>query len=152
MADGIQVRVKLMVEGCEVDGAVEVPRGRTARRVLLPVLQRLTDTVVSIAERRVVEEGGRISCAKGCDACCRQMVPISATEAYGLAAVLEAMEVGRAQRILARFERGLEALDRAGVLERLMRRAELSGEEPAELDRDYFAAQVACPFLEKRAC
>src|SRR5579884_4306054 len=97
------VHVRLTVEGCEVEGAVEVPEGRVARRALLPVLQRLTDAVVGVAGQRVADEGRSVSCAKECDACCRQMVPISPTEAYGLAELLNSMETSRAQKILARF-------------------------------------------------
>lgn len=141
------VRVRLTVGETEVDGAVQLPAAPMPRRILLPVLQRLTDTVVTVGAGEAP-----VSCRKGCDACCRQMVPISKTEAFGLAESVARMPAPKAQRILARFEEGLGRLDAAGVLDKLLRWQKLKGEDLRCLDRDYFAAGVPCPFLERGAC
>ena len=143
------LRLKLMVDGCEVEAAVAVPEQPGLRRVILPILQRLADTVVRVAERA---GEWKVSCQKGCDACCRQMVPISPTEAYALGAVVEGMAAERAAEILGRFDRVRERLAELGLLGRLHDRHALTLEQQRELDRDYFSANVACPFLEDRAC
>ena len=143
------LRLKLLIDGHEVEAAVEVPGEPGPRQVILPILQRLTDVVVEVAERGYE---AKVSCQKGCDACCRQMVPISPTEAYALGALVEAMSAERAAGVLERFDRGRERLAELGVLGRLHDRHALTLEQQRELDRDYFGAGVACPFLEGRAC
>ena len=83
------VLVRLTVEGVEIQGAVALPAGRLAGRVLLPALRRLTDAIVGVAWRRMEEGGEKVTCRKGCDACCRQMVPIAPVEASALAEYLD---------------------------------------------------------------
>lgn len=146
------VHLQLTVDGVEIEAAVPLPAGPAPRRVVLPTLQGLTDTIVQIAETRAGEAGETVSCKKGCDACCRQMVPISPAEAYALGAVLDAMPPPQAARILERFDVAVETLAAKGLLPRLERRHTLSPDEAAQLDRDYFAAAVNCPFLQNRAC
>jgi Fe-S-cluster containining protein len=149
-SETIHVRLTLGQTGLE--GAFALQTGRQPKRVILPVLHRLADSIVQIAEAGSGEAAAAVTCRKGCDACCRQMVPLAPTEAHGLAETLGRMTPAAAQRVLARFERGMEALDKKGILDRLRKRSELTPEELERLDRDYFAAQVPCPFLERRAC
>jgi Fe-S-cluster containining protein len=146
------VLIQLTVEGVEIKGAVALPRNRSPRRVLLPTLQRLTDTIVSVARRRVESQGQHISCRKGCDACCRQMVPIAPEEAWALAAYLDASPASTSTPILDRFERAVETLEEKGLLDLLDRRHEWTAAQLEALDRRYFAAQVPCPFLVDREC
>ena len=143
------LHLKLTIDGHEVEAAVEVPERPGPRRLLLPILQQLTDTVVQIAER---SSSSKVSCRKGCDACCRQMVPISPTEAYALAALMETLPPRRVAAILERFDRAREKLAELELLDRLRDRHTLTLTQQQQLDRDYFAARVACPFLENRAC
>ncbi|MCL2648049.1 MAG: YkgJ family cysteine cluster protein [Phycisphaerales bacterium] len=143
------LHLKLTIDGYEVEAAVEVPEQPSPRRLLLPILQRLADTVVHIAEQSCA---AKVSCRKGCDACCRQMVPISPTEAYALAALMERVPPRRVAAILEGFDRGRERLADVGLLGRLQDRQVLTSDQQRQLDRDYFAADVACPFLEDCAC
>jgi len=117
--------------------------------VLLPTLQQLTDTVAQIAEQTCT---AKVSCRKGCDTCCRQMVPISPTEAYALAALMETLPPERTATILARFDQACEKLSDLDLLTRLHARHTLTLSQQRQLDRDYFTADIACPFLEDRAC
>lgn len=146
------VLIKLTVDGVEIEGAVELPVGQIPRQVLLPVLQRLTDAVVDIAQQQAEATGEKVSCRKGCDACCRQMVPIAPSEAFGLAEYLDSLPAAVAVPILERFDLAVEALQDKGLLESLKHRERLSEAELHALDRAYFAAQVACPFLVDKAC
>ncbi|MGN6369472.1 MAG: YkgJ family cysteine cluster protein [Phycisphaerae bacterium] len=155
MNNSSRVHVKLVIDGAEIEGAVELPAApgeNPPRRLLLPVLQNLTNAIVTLAEQRVLENGAPVTCAKGCDACCRQMVPVSPTEAYGLAHLLTQLSAAHAKRIGKRFAENAAALHRAGLLDKLRNRHRLSQGELAKLDRDYFAQQLPCPFLEDHAC
>lgn len=120
---------------------------------LLPVLQRLDDAVVDAAVAVAARQGKTISCRAGCGACCRQLVPISRTEALGLAQLIAAMPEDRRAHVLGRFHDATAALQARGLLDRL--RAAPQVADPVEqnrLAREYFQAQVACPFLEEESC
>jgi Fe-S-cluster containining protein len=146
------LRIKLTIAGCEVEAAVSVPTVPAPRQGLLPILRNLTDTIVTIAEQQAQADGRSVSCRKGCDACCRQMVPISPAEAHGLAEAVGGLSPELQSRILKRFERAEDQLARAGLLPRLETRHALSPAEQHQLDVDYFRAEIPCPFLEHRAC
>jgi Fe-S-cluster containining protein len=146
------LRIKLTIAGCDVEAAVRVPAAPAPRHVLLPILRNLTDTVVTIAEQQALSEGRTISCRKGCDACCRQMVPISPAEAFALAEVVGGLSPELQSRILKRFDRAERQLAKRGLLDRLNDRHALSPAEQHQLDVDYFRAQIPCPLLERHAC
>ncbi len=48
---------------------------------IVPLLQIVTDKIVAIGVSEMESGGGRISCRKGCSACCSQLVPVSEPEA-----------------------------------------------------------------------
>jgi Fe-S-cluster containining protein len=80
------------------------------------------------------------------------MVPLGAAEAFYLEQTIEAMDGRAAVGVKRRFERVMGELERVGLLERLRKREGLNPEQLSQLDRDYFAAQIACPFLVDRSC
>src|SRR5664279_5908467 len=71
-------------------GRLEIPVPTAPMRAveLLPLLQSLTDTLVNIATENVEADGARVSCRKGCGACCRQLVPISEIEVESIRRVV----------------------------------------------------------------
>jgi Fe-S-cluster containining protein len=146
------VLVKLTVEGVAIEGAVELPAGPSPRRTLLPALQRLTDAIVGIAHERAAGAGEHVSCRKGCDACCRQMVPLAPAEVFALASYLDGLMPSTVAPVLQRFDQAVETLQAKGLLDALRMRHQLPPPEMQALDRAYFAARIACPFLVDRAC
>jgi Fe-S-cluster containining protein len=127
-----------------------VPTGACRAEALLPGAQALADQVASLGQTRARREGHTVSCAKGCGACCRQLVPISATEARHLVAVIAALPPERAGAIRKRFEEAHSRLEAAG----LPPRGHPETEKPAyrEFGLAYFRQSVACPFLEEESC
>lgn len=131
---------------------VQVPAEPIRPAELLPVLHEFNDALIGAAVAQVEAQGKRISCRAGCGACCRQIVPISETEARYLADLIAAMPDDQRQRVTARFTEVLEALAASGLLERL--RAE-PPTDPAGRNRlglEYFHLGLACPFLEDESC
>ena len=122
---------------------VEVPGGPARPVDLLPVLHEINGKLIEAAA------GDRqVSCQAGCGACCRQIVPISETEARYLADLVAALPDERRRRVIARFGEVLRALAESGMLARL-------GSEQADwhqLGLDYFRLGIACPFLENERC
>src|SRR5262249_22809383 len=85
----------------------------------LPLFQSVTDGVVGIATGEAEKEGLTVSCSKGCGACCRQLVPISVTEARRLHQLIQEMPEPRKSEIRRRFAAGRERVECTGLLEEL---------------------------------
>src|SRR4051794_33255843 len=99
----VQVKMALPVYNGAIEAMIPVPAGPVRPIHLLPLFQALTDRVVNLGERVAVQEGGKISCKAGCGACCRQLVPISETEARRVAELVEEMPEPRRTEIRRRF-------------------------------------------------
>ena len=151
-----EFHLRLRVGGAQADevlAKVRVPVGPVRPVDLLPVLQGLADALVDAAIEAVRREGKAVSCRAGCGACCRQLVPISHTEAHGLAAVVAGLPEDRRGQIVERFREVAAALRARGLLDRIEAGPrQTDPDETGRLARDYFKAQVACPFLEDESC
>lgn len=132
--------------------AARLPKAAVKPQALLPVLQDLTNAVVANAEADLAAEGRKVSCQKGCGACCRQVVPISVPEAYHVRDVVEALPEPRRSAVRERFAAGVAKLRTAGLLDPILDQGASNREQLAELGLGYFHAGVACPFLEDESC
>jgi Fe-S-cluster containining protein len=102
----------------------------------------LADALGAIATAESARHGRPVSCARGCGACCREAVPLSAGEAFLLAEAIADSAWDRRAEIEEGFLRAGAALRAAGL-----------GDAPL-LDRaaDYFALSIPCPFLAGEEC
>jgi Fe-S-cluster containining protein len=132
--------------------AVPIPREPIRARVMLPVFQNLTDRIVQEATEAVERKGAKISCQKGCGACCRQLVPISRMEAYHIRDLVAGLPEPRRTEIRARFAAARRRLQEAGLLEKLQQPERARFEDIAPIGMGYWALQIPCPFLEDEAC
>lgn len=144
--------VDLLVGGQKVRVQVTAPTGLTAPAALLPQFESVTDAVVAAGVKAVEAENRRISCKKGCGACCRQLVPISGVEARKLRTLVNEMPERRRAEILARFDSAKLRLGKAGVLDKLLAPESIKGTAVRRLGLDYFFVGVACPFLDDESC
>jgi len=141
-------RVTLEVGGEQVPVEMTVPAGPVAVEDVLPILHGLSSLFATRATARAEADGREISCRAGCGACCRQLVPVAPAEARALARLVEAMPEPRRERVRRRFDEALDILEPLGLMERL----DQNRDDRQAIARDYFAAGVACPFLEDEAC
>lgn len=132
--------LRLSVGDLRVVHPITVPSGPVPAAEVVPALQGLVNAVVAAAEA-----GREISCRKRCGACCRQLVPISRTEAERLLGVIDAMPAERRKVLAARFAAAEVAIKGAVLHER-------QGRTDRELSVAYFALRVPCPFLEEESC
>jgi Fe-S-cluster containining protein len=132
--------------------AITVPTGPTYVRSLLPMVQALTDAVVDAATRHVQEQGQSISCKQGCAACCRQLAPVSETEARQVADLVEQLPEPRRAQVRGRFVEAWRRLAAFGLLKRLQHHENWSHAESWPLGLDYFRERIACPYLEEESC
>jgi Fe-S-cluster containining protein len=132
--------------------SLQLPTAPTPARRMLPVLQTLAHQVIDAAVRESKKRGETISCKAGCGACCRQVVPISLTEARRIAALVEAMPPPRRARVRERFAKAVARLEAAGLLEDVRNFDETPNGTRSPLHPRYFPLGIACPFLEDESC
>lgn len=131
---------------------ISVPEGKTGPESALPFARELTNKIVEFAIKAVEEKGEKISCTKGCGACCDQLVPVSETEAREISKMIQAMPKVRKQQIMERFRLAREKLESAGIWEQLIQPQSMTKEETFEFGINYFRLGIPCPFLEEGAC
>ena len=148
----LNATAELTIAGRKIRLDMPVPAGPTRLGNLLPFLRYLTDRFVDFSVENAQAEGLAVSCKKGCGACCRQLVPISAIEARRLGEVVDQMPEPRKSTILARFEEARRRLQAAGLLERLREPNRIGDDEVDPIGLAYFQQGIACPFLEDESC
>ncbi|HVA51441.1 MAG TPA: methyltransferase regulatory domain-containing protein [Pirellulales bacterium] len=148
----VTAALKMSIAGRPIEKQLEVPAGPTTPRHLLPILQWFTNEVVEAARGQVAQQGKTISCRAGCGACCRQLVPVSRSEAHHLADLVEGLAEPRRGEIRHRFQAAEERLAAAGLLERLAGAMSAPGDSARSIGMEYFRLGIACPFLEDESC
>lgn len=143
-------RGQLKIDGVAMDLSFTVPTGICGHGALLADAQHLADGISNHATARIEQAGHRVSCQKGCGACCRQLVPVSPVEARHLAALVEAMPMDQQTLVRGRFRAAQEVLAAA----------QLGHPGHPEEDKQayrafglsYFRMGLACPFLQEESC
>ena len=148
----LKAAVELQIAGRKLQLEAPIPAGPTQLSDLLPFLRYVTDRFVDASVEKAQEEGLTVSCQKGCGACCRQLVPISAIEAQRLKALVEQMPEPRKSTLLARFEAARQQLQATGLLEKLREPRRINDEDVDPVGLTYFQQRIACPFLEEESC
>jgi Fe-S-cluster containining protein len=142
--------IQMTVAGRPVHLRLTVPTGPTPVRDLLPLFHCLDKLIVNIAEEAVEQAGEHISCRAGCGACCRQIVPISESEAHAVKRLVDDLPEPRRTNVRERFADGVKRMAEVGLLKRMRH---LERETNAiQLGLDYFRVGVPCPFLEEESC
>lgn len=148
--------VSLQTPSGEITTAVGVPTSFVPITAILPLMRSLGEEVQTMEQRRLVEAGQTVSCQKGCAACCRMLVPVSAPEAYALADTIDHLEQNERNRLLAKLDLAGQLLARASLLKQLSSLAEspdpIDDEAVESLNRAYYALRMPCPFLDNEVC
>ena len=148
----VTANIKLASPDWEMGFQVGVPEAPIAVTELLPLAQNLSNAIVDATVQEIETRGGKISCCKGCGACCRQLVPISDVEARYIAELVESLPEPRRSQVKARFEDAVKRLAEAGLLEKLRQPECWYREGYREFGLEYFRQGIPCPFLEDEAC
>ena len=154
MKDEVEYSLKLPTATGHSSLSLRVPREPMRLADLVPLAQRFTNLVVESSVRLEEREGRAISCRAGCGACCRQIVPVSAPEAFRLADHLIGLDDATRDAFLARFDDVERALDAAGMIARLdaLSSGALPAKDRGALAADYFGLTLACPMLIDESC
>jgi Fe-S-cluster containining protein len=153
---GERLDVTIKTPAGPVTSTVELPSGFVPVTEIVPLLRRLGEQAQTLEQQKAVARGRTISCAKGCAACCRMLVPVSPPEALSLRAMIAGLPAERRQAYSRSIADALARLDRAGLLGRLRELADtdrpITDEEIEPINRAYYALRLPCPFLENEMC
>ncbi len=152
MSETITGQGTLNIAGTLVEVSVTVPTTSVKAKQMLPIFQQLANTIVRVGEKKSIEAGKPIACGPGCGACCRQLVPISVSEAFQLNDLVEAMPEPTRSILKQKFETAVEKTRQAGMHERLLEAKNMTPDQRVELALEYFSLGIACPFLEEESC
>lgn len=147
-----RLTVELALPGGRVGVEMEVPTQEVPMQALLPALRTTADAFVAYAAGQSAAGGKPVSCAKGCGACCRQLVPVAEAEARRLAAVVEGLPEPRRSAVRSRFAEAVERVQAAGLLPALEGRTDRLVAKSRDTGLAYFALGIPCPFLEDESC
>ncbi|HMF10721.1 MAG TPA: YkgJ family cysteine cluster protein [Gemmataceae bacterium] len=151
-SERVTLGIELVSTNWKLKTRIAVPAGPTRLIELLPLANSLADAVAGMAEQSVEKQGEKISCKKGCAACCRWMAPVSEVEARRIRKLVDGLPEPRRSQVLARFTEALRRLDQAGLLDRLRARDQWADPDYRKISDQYYAQGITCPFLEDESC
>ncbi|MBI4701388.1 MAG: YkgJ family cysteine cluster protein [Deltaproteobacteria bacterium] len=152
--DLVPFAVTLRTPQGPVAGRIAIDPGPMRLGELVPFAQGITSMYAAKANAAEAQLGHATSCGPGCGACCRQLVPLSAPEAFALSDLVASLPPERRAVVLQRFER---LVAEVGARAESAAVAGLRFDEPrperiAEVARQYFELGLPCPFLEEESC
>jgi Fe-S-cluster containining protein len=146
------VEIQAKIGSCNLKMSVSCPTEPSRVDDFLPLLQILSDKVVAAAEADADRQGKCISCQKGCGACCRQLVPLSPSDARNIARLVAGLPADRQAEIRRRFAAARLTLEQSGMWKKLEQRRHWPEAEVSALGIEYFRLGIPCPFLEDESC
>ena len=148
--DWVTGQITLSVHGAPLEMQMTVPAKSVKPHRMLPIFQQIANSFTDLGVKAVESENKKISCKKGCGACCRQPVPLAEIEAYQIAELVENLPEPRRGKVKMRFDEAAKHFHKIGWFEKLENCKEKEEIEKTVLE--YFFEGVACPFLEEESC
>ncbi len=134
----IEVQLKL-IEGTLHRVNLFIPEGNISLSDLVEPLQGLTNTIIS----HELANNSPSSCSKGCDACCSQLIPLSAAEVFYLKRQVNLLPNAQQKKIRHRFTEIHQTLEKY---------QQQPNQVNFDFEQKYFELKQACPFIDKGAC
>jgi len=134
-----------------IKSSVRVETGPMRLAELAPSAFELTGILGERAAEKERQKGRTISCRPKCGTCCRQMVPISAPEAFFIYDLLQALKAKIRRTFMERFRWVVGLLGKDEELVELLS-GSYTSEDAYLMARPYFFRQIPCPFLMGESC
>ncbi len=151
-----QLEIAINIPAGQLTTMVEVPTGFIPVTAIVPLMTRLGQEAQALEVARVESSGKHLSCAKGCAACCRMLVPLSVPETLALRAYVFSLPTQQREHILTRFAQTKSLLLSRGLWQGLTALCEGIQDSDADrlenMNRQYYGLQIPCPFLEEELC
>lgn len=140
--------VRLDVLGRPLRVRLHASAGRMRLPDLVPAAFSLSSALTDAALAQLAAGGQRPHCGKGCSACCRFLVPVSAVEALWMWERTAALPGPRRARLLKAYLEGAQRVLKAGPPSL----AAGGADRIEEVARWYAGLGLDCPFLVGGAC
>src|SRR5437868_266478 len=95
-------RVGLRVGNVPLDLEMTVPAKPVKPHRMLPIFHQMADSFADIGVQIEENKGNPISCKPKCDACCHQAIPVSESELYYIAELVDSMPEPRRSEVRTR--------------------------------------------------
>src|SRR4051812_12922310 len=105
----------------ELEAELEIPTGPMRLAELAERVLDLSSAVADMLGESAEKNGHKVSCRKGCAACCRALIALSPAEAFLLADLVDTMPEPAQTRVRERFARAEALMKQRGFVERLDR-------------------------------
>ncbi len=126
-----------------VTGTLSVAAERVSLADMVPAARELADRFAEIASDHAASCGQKVSCRKGCTACCNYLLPLSAPEAMQLAGDIASLSPQQREDLLKRFDR---------VCGTIFAAARPKASTAEALGEWYAGLHASCPFLVDGLC
>jgi Fe-S-cluster containining protein len=132
---------------------VEIPDMMITLADLVPPIQNLTDSVVSLAIKEHTKTGKAVSCKAGCASCCNQLIPLSVPEVFYIMDHIRRFPKPRQMKTIDRFKEVYKVITDNNLIDRLKVLVD-DKDHPRDpsISRKYFEMGCPCPFLEDQSC
>lgn len=137
-----KITIRINRNGPPQELKLVIPNGAIGLMDLIPSMYRLFDLILTVELTKYT-----VLCHKGCNQCCRQLVPISIPEAFYLKHFIQSLSDIRRNRIDTKLTTVLNHLDTAGIFNQ-----QTGFINYRNIDTAYFDLNVSCPFLEDGCC
>jgi len=150
------IGLELDILGQTLNFRISVAQPQAKLADIVPLARAICTKITSVVVQEVHRDGGRIPCRKGCAACCRYLVPVSAPEAFRLREEILAIPTYRSRAIQCSC-----LLAARRILRRKPPELFVSQTTGASLDcsadmnmlsRWYTNLKLDCPFLREGIC
>ncbi|MCD6365882.1 MAG: hypothetical protein J7M14_08405 [Planctomycetes bacterium] len=152
-ATHVPVDAEMRIFGQALRVRILATRGPARTADMVPLARDLANELVRMAADNVRLGGMAPSCHKGCSACCRYLVPLSAPEAFCLRRDIESLGQGERDSVVEAFAAAAQTVQRAcPALTEILSRA-TSGQDECKAIADWYGGlDLACPFLKDDVC
>jgi Fe-S-cluster containining protein len=107
--------------------------------------------VEQVVNEKIIEasalQGRKITCTKGCDSCCHEQVLAQGLEGVAAVAWINKQPKSLRKQILKRLDKWYKEITRANINLNLNKQETVYAEATK-----YWAAKIACPFLDNGIC
>ncbi len=145
------IEIDLKTRYGHVQGKLAIPPLPIRLSELAYSFLSMDERLIQMASTADTKAGNKISCAKGCSACCSQLVPISPAEAFMLFEMVRSFPLNRKTAILEKFAQTNNRLGMADFEERYLSLKQ-DKHRVEKMGREYQRLGLPCPFLEEDAC
>ena len=149
----VVIRGTLYVFGDPLRVSLPVRDGPGRLADLVPIARRLSDALAERCIAHARRRGTPVPCKKGCCACCRYLVPLSAPEAFRLWDEIQLLPTSRREDVLRSFASSAERIRQRPPPIASAAAAHADGEGLGNSIGQWYAQLgLDCPLLADRIC